>query len=134
MLYRRVKSLAQYKAYMSYLEKLNDKENKSENDNESIDLLHSLIKHWEAEHQMATVMIPASSPADPVIILDRLMTKNKLSPSILASALSISQSTITDILNYKQELSEDLISKISQWFKVSRDVFRKMPKTPVFTH
>src|SRR5450755_1454186 len=84
--YKPVKSLAQYKCYESYLEKLLWIEEKSETDRQSIDILISLIRKWDSDHHSISSIIPKSAPRDPIVILDRLMNENKINPSDLASA------------------------------------------------
>jgi antitoxin component HigA of HigAB toxin-antitoxin module len=123
--YKPVKSLAQYKSYESYLEKLLWIKDKSDAEKESIDILISLIGKWDAENNTKSLILPKAPPRDPILALDNLMKENKINSSDLASALGISQSGISDILNYRQELSNDLIAKLSQRFKVSEEVFSK---------
>ncbi len=123
--YKPVKSMAQYKSYESYLEKLLWIKDKSETDKESIALLISLIEKWDADHSTKSQVIPKAPPRDPILALDNLMKEFKINPSDLATTLGISQSGISDILNYRKELSEELIAKLSQRFKVSQEVFSK---------
>jgi HTH-type transcriptional regulator / antitoxin HigA len=124
--YKPVKSLAQYKSYESYLEKLLWIKEKSEADKESIAVLISLIGKWDADHNTSSPVVPKAPPRDPIEVLDSLMKENRVNSSDLASTLGISQSGISDILNYRQELSDELIAKLSQKFKVSLDVFSKV--------
>jgi antitoxin component HigA of HigAB toxin-antitoxin module len=123
--YKPVKSLAQYKSYESYLEKLLWIKEKSDTEQESIDLLVSLIEKWDTEHSTKSLILPKAPPRDPILALDNLMKENKVNPSDLATSLGISQSGISDILNYRQELTDELIAKLSQRFKVSQEVFSK---------
>lgn len=123
--YKPVKSLAQYKSYESYLEKLLWIKEKSDTEQESIDLLVSLIEKWDTEHGTKSLILPKAPPRDPILALDNLMKENKINPSDLATSLGISQSGISDILNYRQELTDELIAKLSQRFKVSQEVFSK---------
>jgi antitoxin component HigA of HigAB toxin-antitoxin module len=123
--YKPVKSLAQYKSYESYLEKLLWIKEKSETEKEAVAQLISLIGKWDADHDTVSAVIPKAPPRDPILALDGLMKENKINPSDLATTLGISQSGISDILNYRQELSDELIAKLSQQFKVSLDVFSK---------
>jgi antitoxin component HigA of HigAB toxin-antitoxin module len=123
--YKPVKSLAQYKSYESYLEKLLWINEKSEADRQSIEILISLIGKWDADHNTHSSIIPKSVPPDPIVILDGLMKENKINPTDLASTLGISQSGILDILNYRQELTDELISKLAQRFNVPLNTFKK---------
>jgi HTH-type transcriptional regulator / antitoxin HigA len=123
--YKPVKSLAQYKSYESYLEKLLWIKEKSESEKESVEQLISLIGKWDADHLTKSSVIPKAPQRDPIEVLDGLMKANKINSSDLATTLGISQSGISDILNYRQELTDELIAKLSQKFKVSLDVFSK---------
>jgi antitoxin component HigA of HigAB toxin-antitoxin module len=133
-IYRSVKSWAQYKCYKNYLLKLLDVKDKSEEDQNSVDLLISLIGKWDADHQMASDPVSKMSRLNCVETLERLIRENNLTPSELASRLGISQSRISDILYYGQELTEDLISKISQLFNLSGDVFRSVRNPMSVSH
>jgi HTH-type transcriptional regulator/antitoxin HigA len=125
MKYRPIKSLAQYKSYESYLEKGLWIKNPKPADKESIDLLIALIKEWDANHGTVSTFLPVAPAADPIERLAGLMKTNQINPSDLASAINISQSAISDILNYKKELSEDIISRLSQKFAVDPEIFCK---------
>jgi HTH-type transcriptional regulator / antitoxin HigA len=124
--YKLIKSLAQYKSYESYLERALWNKNISQSDQETIDLLISLISKWDADHKTVSSVIPKAPATDPIKLLDTLMKENKINPSDLATTLGISQSGISDILNYRKELSDDIIFKLSQKFKVSQDLFSKV--------
>lgn len=125
-IYRPVKSWAQYKCYQNYLRKLLENKEQSEEDQKSIDLLISFIGKWDADHQVVSDVIPKTPRLDGTQTLERLIRENNLTPSELATRLGISQSRISDILNYGQELTEDLISKIARLFHLSGDVFRSV--------
>lgn len=123
--YKPVKSLAQYKSYESYLEKLLWIKEKSDSEKESIEQLISLIGKWDADHLTTSSVLPKAPERDPIEVLNGLMKANKINSSDLATTLGISQSGISDILNYRKELTGELIEKLSQKFKVSLDVFSK---------
>ena len=125
MQYKPVKSLAQYKSYESYLEKLLWIKEKTEAEKESVQHLISLIGKWDADHMTSSSVIPKAPQKDPIEVLDKLMKEHKINASDLATTLGISQSGISDILNYRQELSDELIAKLSQKFGVALDVFSK---------
>jgi antitoxin component HigA of HigAB toxin-antitoxin module len=123
-IYRPVKSWAQYKCYQNYLRKLLENKDQSKEDQKSVDLLISFIGKWDADHQTVSDVIPKTPRLNGIQTLERLIRENNLTPSELATRLGISQSRIADILNYGQELTEELISKISQLFNLSGEVFR----------
>ncbi len=125
MLYRPIKSVAQYKSYESYLEKLLWIKEKSPSEKESTDSLIMLIKKWDADHGTVSSFIPVPPAPDPVKLLEALMKENKVNSSDLATTLGISQSGISDILHYRKELSGDMIARIAERFKISPDLFTK---------
>ena len=63
--YKPVKSLAQYKSYESYLEKLLWIKEKSEAEKESVQNLISLIGKWDADHMTSSSVIPKAPQRDP---------------------------------------------------------------------
>ena len=61
----------------------------------------------------------------PVDLLKALMNDYGYTGYKLYKELGISQSVISDIINYKGEFSKDVIKKLSVKFKVSKDSFLK---------
>lgn len=61
----------------------------------------------------------------PVDLLKALMEENGYSGYKLSRELNISQSVISEILNYKRGFSKDVITKLSEKFKVGKDSFLK---------
>lgn len=61
----------------------------------------------------------------PVDLLKALMDENGYSGYKLSKELSISQSVISDILNYKRGFSKDVINKLSKKFGVGKASFLK---------
>ncbi|MDP4129930.1 MAG: helix-turn-helix transcriptional regulator [Bacteroidota bacterium] len=123
MQYRPIKSLPQYKSYESYLEKLLWIKDRSPSEQEEVDLLISLIKTWDGVNGTKSAVLPEPIRIDPVNILDRLMKENKINASDLATALNLSQSGMSDLLNYRKEISPEIIAKLSERFQVTPDIF-----------
>jgi antitoxin component HigA of HigAB toxin-antitoxin module len=123
--YKPIKSLAQYKSYESYLEKLLWNKEQSPNEKVSTEILITMIKKWDADHDTVSSILPVASAADPIERLVTLMKANKIKPSDLATTIRISQSIMSDILNYKMELSDDIISRLSEKFSVAPETFHK---------
>jgi len=84
-----------------------------------------MIKKWDADHGTISSILPVTPAEDPIEKLVSLMKENKIKPSDLASSIHISQTVMSDILNYKMELSEDIINRLSQQFSVAAETFRK---------
>jgi HTH-type transcriptional regulator / antitoxin HigA len=61
----------------------------------------------------------------PVDLLKALMTEFGYTGYKLSKELAISQSVISDILNYKRGFSKELIRKIASKFNLSQEVFLK---------
>jgi HTH-type transcriptional regulator/antitoxin HigA len=116
--YKIIKSKHQYYAYCNELEELVILKKKNRNQKDAIELLTLLIEKWDEAH---------SSLADqnPVEILGYLMAENKLKSIELARTLQISPSLVSDILNYRRGLSKKIIRKLSDYFKVSQELFNR---------
>jgi antitoxin component HigA of HigAB toxin-antitoxin module len=112
--YRPIKSLAQYKSYVMYLGRLSPIKDKSESEIESMESLISFIKNWDLEHNTVSISVPVTAPYDPIERLISIMKKNNIRLSDLATALQISQTALSDILNHKRELTIDIIARISK--------------------
>jgi antitoxin component HigA of HigAB toxin-antitoxin module len=89
-------------------------DDKSESEKESIDSLISLIKKWDGDHNTFSSSLPITLPENPLERLVSLMKKKNIRPSDLATAVHISQTALSDILNHKKELTPDIISRISK--------------------
>ena len=125
MQYKPIKSLAQYKSYESYLEKMLSIDEQSPSEKESTEILIMLIRKWDADHDTLSSILPVAPAADPIERLVALMKANKIKPSALASSIHISRSVISDILNYKMELTDEIGIKLSQKFGVAPETFQK---------
>ena len=125
MQYKPVKSLAQYKSYESYLEKLLWITEQTPSEKESTESLIAMIGKWDADHGTVSSVLPGKPVADPVEQLVSLMKATNTRPSDLASSIHISQSVMSDILNYKMEFSEEIISKLAERFGVAPETFQK---------
>jgi antitoxin component HigA of HigAB toxin-antitoxin module len=112
--YRPIKSLAQYNSYVMYLGRLSLIKDKSESEIESMESLISFIKNWDLEHNTVSISVPVTAPYDPIERLISIMKKNNIRLSDLATALQISQTALSDILNHKRELTTDIIARISK--------------------
>jgi antitoxin component HigA of HigAB toxin-antitoxin module len=110
-MYRPIKSLAQFKSYESYLEKLQWIGNKTPADKKAIEELTAYIREWNKENGSGT-------KNDSIELLVQIMNRNNIRPSELASEFNLSQSTIADILNYRTPLPDALIQKLAVRFDI----------------
>jgi len=118
--YTIIKTEEQYKDYCNILEALVD-DKSTEAKEDEIELLTLLIEKWDNEHSTL-------GDADPIEILKNLMDENKLKAKDLSSILSISKSTVSEILNYRKGLSKDIIRKLADYFKVKQEAFNRQYK------
>ena len=114
--YTIIKSRKQYDKYCNVLENLIVADNKNIQD--EIELLNLLIEKWDIENN-------SFSDLDPVELIKALMDENNLKSKDLVGILDLSKGTVSKILNYHKGLSKDTIRKLSQYFKVSQDVFNR---------
>jgi antitoxin component HigA of HigAB toxin-antitoxin module len=121
--YKTIKSLAQYKSYESYLEKLLWIKSRSSTEQEDVNRLISLIQEWDRNNGSVSAVLPPPVPVDRVKILEGLMKEHKVNSNELATILGESQSGMADLLNYRKEFTPEIISKISKRFAVSPDIF-----------
>jgi HTH-type transcriptional regulator / antitoxin HigA len=80
-------------------------------------ILGKLIREYEDTHK---AMPPQMTPQR---ALESLMEDNNLSQSELARRLEVPQSVISEFLSGKRGLSKKLMLKLSDYFKVSPELF-----------
>jgi HTH-type transcriptional regulator/antitoxin HigA len=115
--YKIIKTEEQYWEYCDVLEKLVG-ENENAKQEDEIELLTFLIEKWDEEHSTIT-------DADPVELLRYLMDENKLKAKDVAALLSISKSTVSEILHYRKGFSKEIIRKLADRFKVKQEAFNR---------
>lgn len=111
--YKVIKTDGQYREYCQVLASL-----PSQYAGDEIELLQLLITHWESSKK-----IPNAD--DPVKLLKLLMTENNLKAKDLVGILNLSKGTVSKILNYKKGLSKKSIRQLSNYFRVSQQIFNK---------
>lgn len=112
--YSIIKTEEQYFKYCDILENLLDNE-----DQDSVDeaeLLTLLIEAWDKEHN-------SFNSLNPVELIKALMEENGLKSQDLVKTLGLSKGTISKILSYQKELSEENTKALSSYFKVSQKAF-----------
>lgn len=120
MKYKRIKTLKQYTAYCNEYEELLLKGLKK--DLEVIDLLELLIEDFDNK----TIReIGEDQDMKPVELLAYLMSEQQLSKSALARELGVSRQLITEILNYKRNISKRMVMKFSDFFKMMPIAFSR---------
>jgi HTH-type transcriptional regulator/antitoxin HigA len=115
--YKIIKTAEQYGEYCDILENLVGIRDSEVNEDE-IELLTFLIEKWDEEHS-------SLNDADPVELLKYLMDENKLKATDIADLLSISKSTVSEILHYRKGFSKEIIRKLADRFKVRQEAFNR---------
>ena len=115
--YTVIKNRDQYDEYCNILERMLNENN--EQNEEEIELLTLLIEYWDSENEFRPKI------DDPVKILKSLMEEHRLKAKDLTEILGLSKGTISKILNYHKGMSKETIRKLSQYFKLSQDIFNR---------
>ena len=111
--YKVIKTDEQYREYCEILASL-----PYQYAGDEIELLQLLITHWKS-----SIKVPNAD--DPVKLLKLLMTENNLKAKDLVGILNVSKGTVSKILNYKKGLSKKSIRQLSDYFRVSQQIFNK---------
>ncbi len=111
-----IKSKAQYSKYCNMLEELIVLDDNAKQD--EIELLALLIEKWDDEHNSFIDL-------SPVDILKALMNEHNLKSKDLVDILDLSKGTVSKILNCHKGLSKETIRKLSDYFKMSQEVFNR---------
>lgn len=117
MKYTKIKSDDQYNLYSDCHEKLTLKDYEKYRD--EIELIEILIDEYESR------TIHFEPKMNPVEILEYLLKENNLSKAQLSRELGVSRQLITDILNYRRDLSKTMILKLSKRFNLNTSIFTK---------
>jgi len=120
MKYTKIKSEVQYNDYCERHEELTF-DNYDANQ-EEIELIEILIDEYENR----TIQSP--SRMNPVEMIAHLIEENSLSKSQLARELKVSRQLITDILNYRRNISKEMVNKLSDRFKLYPSAFSQSYK------
>jgi len=118
MEFKRIKNLKQYNKYTELYEELIYKDLKKDAD--KIDLLELLIEDFDNK-TIQEIGIPEK--LDPVQLLIYLLEENQISKSELARQLNVSRQLITEIINYKRNISKRMVMKLSERFKIKPAAF-----------
>lgn len=110
MKYTKIKSDEQYNEYCELHEAFTLKNYDKHID--EIELLEILIDEYEER----TIETPEEM--SPVEIIAYLLEENNLSKSQLAKEIGVSRQLITDILNYRRNISKSMVNKLAQHFAI----------------
>jgi len=117
MKYKKIKSMEQYNTYCERHEKLafsNCNANKDE-----LELIEILIDEYENRTK------EYSKEMNPVEILAYLLDENGITKAELSRDLKVSRQLITDILNYRRNISKAMITKLAKRFNMQTTAFSR---------
>jgi len=117
MKYSKIKSKDQYNDYCERHEELTYKNYKKHL--EEIELIEILID----EYEQRTIQTPKGM--NPVEMISHLIEENSITKSQLANDLKVSRQLITDILNYRRNISKAMVNKLSIRFSLYPSAFSK---------
>lgn len=118
LLYKVIKTDAQYNKYCNILDKLINSGSKAKAIRDEIELLTLLIETYDEAHNTFTDL-------DPVQLLKALMKEHSLKAVDLANLLGVSEGLVSDMLKYKKGFSKETIRILSGHFKVGQDAFNR---------
>lgn len=110
MKYTKIKSDEQYAEYCELHEALTLKNYDKHID--EIELLEILMDEYEER----TIETPKEM--SPVEIIAYLIEENNLSKSQLAKEIGVSRQLITDIINYRRNISKSMVNKLAKYFAI----------------
>jgi len=120
MKYKRIRNIDQYNEYCNTYERfMADASGKYLED---LDLLELLIEDFD---NRTIESIGVNVDMNPVEILQCLLEEHDLSKSELARQLNVSRQLITEILNYKRNISKKMITKLSDRFNMRLIAFSR---------
>jgi HTH-type transcriptional regulator/antitoxin HigA len=116
--YKVITSEKQYDQYCKIAGDLMDVRNRTQDEEDELDLLAVLIEDWQEEHY-------PTEESDPIQFLLLMMKINDMKAKDLVELLGVSKGYVSEILNYKKGLSKEVIRKLAQRFKVRQDALNK---------
>lgn len=113
-----IKNLEQYNKYCDEHERLTLKEDAKHTDD--LELLELLIESYDQQ-----LMKAKSSNLNPVELLRILLKDGAISQKELANSIHVSEQLVSDILNYKRNISQEMARKLSSYFSMSSEAFSR---------
>lgn len=118
MKYKKIKTLDQYTDYCNTHEKLVQKNEKQYED--ELELLEILIEEYDNR-----IMKSKFDELNPVELLKSLLRDSEISQAELAQSIDVSPQLISDILNYRRNISKDVVLKLSNYFSMTEKAFSR---------
>ncbi len=86
---------------------------------DKIELLGVLIEEYDRRSN------PFEKTMNPVELLNSMLDDEQISKSQLARELGTSRQLISDILRYRRNISKDMVTKLSTFFKMRPEAFSR---------
>lgn len=118
MKYKKIKTLDQYTNYCNTYEKLSS--GNSKNLEDELELLEILIEEYDNR-----IMSSKFEVLDPVQLLKSLLRDSDISQIELSRNIDVSPQLISDVLNYRRNISKELVLKLSSYFSMSEKAFSR---------
>jgi HTH-type transcriptional regulator/antitoxin HigA len=112
---RPIKNEIELIATQNRIDSILDKKEISQDDKDYLKVLGTLVYDYEQEHEPIPVL-------QGIELLKALMTEENLQPSDLVSIFD-DESTVTKVLENKQEITAKQIKKLGDFFKISPMMF-----------
>lgn len=116
--YKKIESIEQYNEYCDVHEKLFGEDEELYSD--EIKLLEILIEDYERRSQVNKI-----KELNPVELIISLIRDSNISQSELAKSLGISKQLLSDILNFRRNISKSLVVKLANYFSMSQEAFSR---------
>ncbi len=118
MTYKKIKTLKQYNKYCKIYEALFETEYKKDQD--ELELLEVLIEDYDRR-----VRNRQSQDLDPVQLLKSLLDNAGYTQKEFAKKIQISSQLLSDVLNYRRNISKSLVIKLSDFFSMRQEAFSR---------
>ena len=117
MRYKKIVNLEQYTDYCNRHEKLGTKDYDKHKD--ELDLLEILIDEYDSRTGIF------SKKLNPVELLNSILEEEEISYAELARGLGTSRQLISDISRYRRNISKEMVTKLSNYFKMRPEAFSR---------
>jgi HTH-type transcriptional regulator/antitoxin HigA len=116
--YKVVKNDEQYFTYCERIEELLVAGLDTQQKIDEYELLHVLISDWDEKHRLGKAY-------DPIQLTKAYLKERDMNQSELAEACGVTKGYISEILNYKKELSKTMIRKLSNVLHIRQDALNQ---------
>lgn len=99
------------------MDSLIDKDRLTSGEKDYLDVLSDLVEHYETEHHPL-------APASDAEMLGHLIEAKGVTQADVARAVDIAESTISEVLSGRRNLSRKHIGRLASYFQVEPGVFR----------